>query len=233
MSERQLHPAFTGEMAASYDQRNEPLSVLHQALLLLAGRHLLDQLPQTARILCVGAGTGKEILHLARLAPGWEFTALDPSADMLDICREQAAKAGIETRCRFFEGYVDALDDGIAYDAATSILASHFITDRTERQSYFAAIAARLAPGGQLINADLSGDRSAATFDALEGAWLSVLRVTGMDEEGVASYRQNLDTSVGVLPPADLAALIASAGFTPPVQFYQARLIHAHLARRA
>jgi len=232
MPDRQIHPAFEGDMAASYDARNEPMAALRDALHLLAGRLLLQDLPGTAEILCVGAGTGKEVLHLASLAPGWRFTALDPSADMLAVCKCEVDAARIADRVRLFEGYVDELDDGIAYDAATSILASHFITDRTERLAYFSGIAGRLRTGGILINADLAGDRQAATFDALEHVWLSAIRAAGLDDDSVASYRTNLDKSVGLLPPPDLAALIASAGFSEPAQFYQGGLIHAHTARR-
>ncbi|GLK52799.1 class I SAM-dependent methyltransferase [Maricaulis virginensis] len=232
MPDRQIHPAFEGDMAASYDARNEPMAALRDALHLLAGRLLLQDLLGTAEILCVGAGTGKEVLYLASLAPDWRFTALDPSADMLAVCRREVEAAGIADRVRLFEGYVDELDDGIAYDAATSILASHFITDRTERLAYFTGIAERLRSGGILINADLSGDRQAATFDALEHVWLSAIRAAGLDDDSVASYRTNLDKSVGLLPPPDLAALIASAGFSEPAQFYQGGLIHAHTARR-
>ena len=118
MSDRQIHPAFAGDMAANYDARNEPMAPLRDALHLLAGRLLLQDLAETVEILCVGAGTGKEVLHLASLAPGWRLTALDPSADMLAVCKREVEAAGIADRVRLFEGYVDELDDGIAYDAA-------------------------------------------------------------------------------------------------------------------
>jgi tRNA (cmo5U34)-methyltransferase len=233
MSDRQIHPAFEGDMAASYDARNEPLAPLRDALQLILGQLFLRDLPGEADILCVGAGTGLEIAALAELAPGWRFTALDPSADMLAICRQRMEAAGLSDRCRTVTAYIDELDDGIAYHAATSILASHFITDRTERQAYFAGIAARLRPGALLVNADLCGDRTSPTFDALEQAWLSMLSVTGMNEDGRELYRDMLKKSVGLLAPDDLAGLIASAGFTPPVRVYQGGLIHGHFAHRA
>lgn len=233
MTRRDVHPAFQGDMAANYDARNAPMAPLRDALQFLIARLFLKNLPQDARILCVGAGTGLEILYLAGIAPGWTFTAVDPSGDMLAVCRTRLAEAGLTDRCQVFQGYIDEFGQETRYDAATSILASHFITDRDERQRYFSEIAARLNPGAVLVNADLAGDRSAPVFPELEHAWLSALRATGMDDEGVTSYRENLDKSVGLLAPADLAGLIASAGFTPPAQIYQGGLIHGHFARRA
>jgi tRNA (cmo5U34)-methyltransferase len=43
-----------------------------------------------------------------------------------------------------------------------------------------------------------------------------------------AAYRRD----VAVLPPTEVASIIAAGGFHPPVQFFQAGLIHAWLARR-
>lgn len=152
---------------------------------------------------------------------------------MLAICRTRLADAGLGERCRFLEGYIDELDDGIAYDAATSFLASHFITDRAARRAYFAETAARLRPGALLVNADLAGDRDDATFAELEQAWLAMIRASVTDAAQLEAYRKTFSLSVDLLPPDALADLIASAGFNAPVRVHQTGLIHGHFARRA
>lgn len=63
---------------ASYDARWAPLAPLRDCLHLQIGL-ILRHLPDNARILCVGVGTGAEIIALARQFPGWRFLASDPS----------------------------------------------------------------------------------------------------------------------------------------------------------
>ena len=95
-------------------------------------------------MLCVGAGTGAELSYLAERFPGWRFTAVEPSAPMLEVCRRRAEAQGIEGRCIFHEGYLESLPPSEPFDAATSLLVSQFILDPEERSGFFRAIAGRL-----------------------------------------------------------------------------------------
>jgi len=63
--------------------------------------------------------------------------------------------------------------------------------------------------------------------------WREMLSHTGVPPERIEAMCSGLGTQVAVTPPRELAALIASAGFTAPVRFYQALLMHGHHARRA
>ncbi len=87
-----------------------------------------------ARILVVGAGTGAEVRFLAPFFPHWRFTLVDPSAGMLAVCQRPAVAEGFADRCEFHVGHVVSLPCG-PFDAATSVLASHFLTDPIERQA--------------------------------------------------------------------------------------------------
>ncbi|RYD68316.1 MAG: class I SAM-dependent methyltransferase, partial [Verrucomicrobiaceae bacterium] len=83
---------FGPEQAAAYDARFAKFAPMRDALHLLAGS-ILATLPEDARILCVGAGTGAEVLALAQRFPHWRFTAVEPSAPMLELCRQKATAA--------------------------------------------------------------------------------------------------------------------------------------------
>lgn len=224
---------FGPDQAAVYDQQFAKMAPLRDALHLLM-EAVLCGLPADARILCVGAGTGAEIIRLAGRFPGWRFMAVDPSGPMLNVCRRRVGELGLASRCEFHEGFLDSLPAAeTAFDAATSILVSHFILSAEERRAYFRAIAGRLRPGGMLVNADLAADVSSPSFPSLLDVWIRTMNAAEVPPEKVESIRAAYDKAVAFLPPAKLGALLEAAGFETPVLFLQTGLIHAWYARHA
>ena len=100
MQNQESSIVFDQERASSYDKRFAKLAPLNDALYLLI-RLVLSELPANARILCVGVGTGSELINLAQTFPQWQFTAVEPAAPMLDICRQRTEECGIASRCTF------------------------------------------------------------------------------------------------------------------------------------
>jgi tRNA (cmo5U34)-methyltransferase len=223
---------FDQERAATYDERFAAIAPMRDTLHLLT-RAILGDLPGDARVLCVGAGTGLEMLDLARAFPRWRFTAVEPAAPMLNRCREKAAEAGVVSRCTFHEGYLDSLPPAEPFDAATCVLVSHFLLRRDERRQFFHRIASRLRPGGMLVSADLAGDVSSPAYESLLEIWLHLFRPADNTPEGIEKMRETYRRNVAILPPDDVAAILASGGFASPVLFFQTLLVHAWYARRA
>lgn len=229
--EQQSSGFFEGNAALSYDTRNEAWAPVRGALDLLM-RRILDELPNEAHILCVGAGTGADILTLAAVNPRWRFTAVEPSAGMLEICRQKAEASGIASRCTFHHGFLDSLPVGEPFDAATSILVSQFILQVEERRQFFHDIARRLRPGGILVSADLACDLTSPASTAPLEVWLRMQRASGVSLDDVEQARATYSRSVAVVPPDDVESLIAESGFEPPQRFFQALLIHGWFTRR-
>lgn len=127
MTNREPAIMFGKDRAPSYDKMWAKLAPTRDALHLLI-HAILSNLPADARILCVGVGTGSELLDLAQAFPQWQFTAVEPAAPMLNICRQKVEACGITARCTFHEGYLDSLPTSNSFDAAASLLVSHFIT---------------------------------------------------------------------------------------------------------
>lgn len=230
MNDKELKALFD-QMAPGYDKQWERTAPINQCLYFLL-ESVFAALPADARILCVGAGTGNEILHLADRFPGWRFTAVEPAGAMLEVCRRRAGEAGITDRCTFHEGYLDSLPAGAPYHAATCFLVSQFILDKTVRSAFFAKIAERLAPGGLLASSDLSTDQDAPGYDDVLRVWQRATTPTGVTDEGLRRMKATYAKDVAVLPPAEVAAILRAAGFEAPRTFFQAGLIRAWFARR-
>lgn len=218
--------------AQSYDQQWNDLAPINSTLHLLT-ESVLSGLPSTAHILCVGAGTGAEILHLAQRFPTWKFTAVEPSVQMLNVFRDKAEKHGIRSRCVFHSGYLDSLPVREGFDAATAFLVSQFILDRKARAAFFQGIARRLLPGGFLVSSDLSSDLETTGGQSLLELWFKVMSRGGSSDDGIRRMRDAYVRDVAVLPSREVEEMMADGGFEPPTLFYQAGMIRAWYAKRS
>jgi tRNA (cmo5U34)-methyltransferase len=220
------------QQAAGYDSQWAKTAPIQNCVYLLVGSFFAD-LPADARILCVGVGTGAEMSFLAQKNPYWQFTAVEPSGPMLDACRKRADTEGIAHRCHFHAGYLESLPDPALHDAVTCFLVSQFFLDPRERSGFFRDIADRLLPGGLLVSSDLASDVTSADYDVLLHGWMNMMAGADISPEGIERMRMAYARDVAVLPPDRVASIIEAGGFEPPVQFFQAGLIHAWLSKRA
>ncbi|WP_454759010.1 class I SAM-dependent methyltransferase [Caulobacter segnis] len=220
---------FNQEMADAYDRRNSALAPISDNLHFLL-RLVLADLPADARVLCVGVGTGAEILSLAKAYPGWSFVGIDPSEEMLAVGRHRLEQAGVLQRCELLQGYVqDAPRDG--FDAVVSLLVAHFIK-REDRPAFYAAIHDRLKPGGRFASAEISGDLDAPQFPEMLEDWKQVQVLMGATPESLAKLGGMMRDVLGVLTPTETEGLWKAAGFRKPIPFFQAFMIRGWHAVR-
>lgn len=230
MQREELKKTFD-QQASSYDKQSAKTAPIRDGLHFLL-ESVFFELPSEARILCVGVGTGAELVHLAQKFPLWQFTAVDPSGAMLDVCRAKAEEMGFVERCQFHEGYLETLPEDSLHDAATCFLVSQFILDREARSAFFRSIAQRLKPGGILASSDLASGGGSDDYESLLHIWSNMRSAAGASPEGLERMRAAYAKDVAILSTQDVASIIASGGFEPPVQFFQAGLIHAWLSKR-
>ncbi|WP_130802803.1 class I SAM-dependent methyltransferase [Acinetobacter ihumii] len=98
--------------------------VVHQQIQAI----LKAYLPEQAHILIVGCGTGYELRYLLENFPNWQFTATDLSAPMLKKARTYIQDIDLHNRVRFVLGDIQVLNQTIRFDAALSILVTHFVS---------------------------------------------------------------------------------------------------------
>ncbi len=224
--------AIFDQQAAHYDEQWNKTAPIRDGLLFLL-EAVFANLPADAHILSIGTGTGEELAYLARRFPSWRFTAVEPSGEMLNVCRAKATREGFITRCEFHEGYLDSLVTDTKFAGAICLLVSQFILDPTARSAFFQQIADKLQPDGILASSDLSAEIGTDHFEALLRLWQRVVAPANISSEGLARMRAAYSKDVAVIAPAAVADIIAAAGFEPPVVFYQAGLIHAWMTRIA
>jgi len=221
MEDSSLQAPFDAERAAAYDDRIRRLApgydVLHEAIGCVAATQLSDD----AHVLVAGAGTGTEIVTLGQTQPEWQFTAVDPSAEMLKQCRERVEAAGLAARVSYVQERVEDLSTDVRFDGATSVFVAHFIQDRAEKRRYFRALARRLRPGAPLLLADLFRGPSGEAFDPLVVAWRRAMRRAGTSAKEVERLFDRMDRQIDFVSADVLAQILAEAGFDVPIRFYQ------------
>lgn len=231
MQDQQSPSLFDQKVAASYDGKTALWVSGRDALFSLI-RLIFAELPAEARILCVGVGTGTEMIALAQAFPQCQFTAVEPAPVMLNICRQKAEENGITSRCTFHEGYLDTLPASDPFDGATCLLVSQFFKAADERSHFFSQIAQRLRPGGILISSDLVLGLLPPVHQSLFEVWLRMLGGSGWGEEDIEKVRAAWRLHITALTPSDIEAIIAAGGFDTPVLFFQTLFIHAWFSKR-
>ena len=213
---------FRPEDADGYDQKVAIVvpgySVLHQS----AAALLRTLLPDGARILIIGAGTGADALALAAQNPNWQLTCVEPLTEMLDRAR---AKTAAIAHITYHRGYLADLPPDEPYDAALCQLVSHFIPERAAKAQLLRDIAARLKPGGYLIQTDI------IESDELP-ALIHFARAQGMPPEGAPLMEKRFNEDIHPLAIEDLPRLAAENGYRAQKTYFRTLTICGWLLQR-
>lgn len=221
-------PLFSGAFAETYETRIDRLVPGYRLAHELTLAHLGARLPDEARILVAGAGTGTEVLLYAAHRPGWRFVAVEPSPDMLAILKARVAEAGLGERVEIVTGTVEDADAGLRADAGIAHLVSHFIKGDEDKLAFFRAIAARLAPGAGLFHLDYLPERG--RFDPAYRSWA---RLAGQTESEAATMEKRILGGWDAADAARLAGLLQAAGFDEPQPFFRALDYHGLASYRS
>src|SRR5271157_3593849 len=190
---------------------------------------LHDRIGEQGHILVVGAGGGVELSVFARECPGWKFTAVDPSAEMLRQARAKLDSVGAADRVTWVQGEVEKSLKG-PFDAATSFLALNFV-DVDRRLAILRDIHARLKKDAPFLVIDGCSDKSSKRFENDLRIYAAFARRNGapsdLVQRAVAMQRESL---YSVLPEREVA-LLSEAGFVDARLFYAGLWVFDRIAR--
>ena len=139
-----------------------------------------------ASVLEIGCGTGRNLVHAARLYPDARFFGIDVSTEMLTSAMSAISRRGLTDRIRVAHG------DGTAFDPQTlvrrspsfdHILISYSLSMIPDWRRVLQAAVSRLKPGGRLHIVDFGGqERLPGIARALLRRWLAMFDVTPRDD---------------------------------------------------
>ncbi len=221
---------FTKDASRGYDEKNRRLAPIADGMHFLT-RLVLKTLPEKSRILCVGVGTGADILALSEEYPQWSFVGVDPSAAMLDVCRERMVRYGLMDRCELVHAYVQDVPDAESFDAALSFLVGHFVK-RGERLDFYQGMHRRLKRGGTFVNTEISFDLDSEEFPAMLEHWKRLQSLMGATPDSLHSLPRLLRDTLTVLAPSEAEDIMRASGFALPTRFFQAFMIAGWYARK-
>lgn len=221
---------FDDEMSVRYDAFVPRLVPDYQRIHELVVAQLGLALEENARLLIVGAGTCTEILSLADFDPTWTFTAVEPSAPMIDVARDRIAEAGLSDRVSFHVGTLDTLDDQGPFDAATGILMMQFVPAE-EKAALFAEVAQRLAPGAPFITAHPIGDPESDEHKLAMQAWRDHLAEVMPDR--VETIFETVQETLHFVSDTAQTNMLHDAGFDETVRFHSKLVFGAWVSTKA
>jgi tRNA (cmo5U34)-methyltransferase len=204
-----------------YDTAIRSFCGAYEEIFKLSYSCLKATLPQRARVLVVGAGTGMEIIGFAPVNPDWSFCGVDPSAKMLSLARKKISAKKIQNKIRLVQGYVDDLTDKEGFDGATCILVMHFLKDDGSKLDLLNSISRRLKPGALLTLVDGCGKPGSRAFKENMKAWKQYPVMHGLEPDYVEkAFSKTIMKMVQFVPESRILELLKQAGFTKVFKYY-------------
>lgn len=175
----------------------------------LLGRDRLIAALQPAeghRILEIGCGTGRNLIHAARRYPQARFFGLDVSTEMLTSAIEAIGRAGLAARIRVTHADAGTFDPVPLFGTARfdRIVISYSLSMMPHWRTVLAHAAALLARGGELHIVDFGGqERLPPWFRRALRRWLRLFEVTPRDrlEAELAALAARMDAVLTIERP--------------------------------
>lgn len=203
--------AMFSDIAPTYDLLNSMLSLgvdgrwreRAAELALAPGR-------EAPRVLDVATGTGNLAFAVKRRRSGSRVTGVDFAPPMLEVARQKAAKGGIDVEFAVADGTALPFPDA-SFDAVTIGYGLRNFADVDAGLREFRRV---LAPGGACVVLEFPPPPGGPFGAVFSFYFRRLLPLIGGAVSGKRSAYAYLPASVsGFLPPAELAAKMAGAGF--------------------
>ena len=180
---------------------------------------LAASIPESGRVLVVGAGGGRELELFNDIRPELHLLAVDISVERLEQAKTLMVTRGLDKRIEYVSASVEAVPSEPLCVGATSLLVMHSLPDDGTKLRYLQSIRSRLLFRAPLVLADVSFD-DPAEFSRTIAAFLE-----HADHAGVAAHHAGVDPRViptmPVVSDRRTRELLAQAGFGETTPFFR------------
>lgn len=138
-----------------------------------------------ANVLEIGCGTGRNLVHAARLYPDARFFGIDISTEMLTSAISAISRRDLTKRIRVAHGDATAFNPQVAFGIARfdHVMISYSLSMIPDWRHVLQAAASRLKPGGSLHIVDFGNqERLPGIARTLLRQWLALFGVTPRDD---------------------------------------------------
>lgn len=176
------------------------------------------------RALVVGPGPGEELPSLLEACPKASFTVLEPSAQMLDFCKQHIASLENRHHCHWLQsGLMEACNaplKGTRFDLVICHNVLHLFSSDQQNQMLH-QLAALTDHGGTLMLSAYSEPEAAKMTECLLAVGGQRLQDRGLEVEQVNALLASRNQVVFSMDGSRLSHELQSAGMTDPLQLYQ------------
>ena len=176
----------TRRMNRMYRRQRHIYDGTRRYYLLGRDRLIADLAPGSgASVLEIGCGTGRNLVHAARLYPDARFFGIDVSTEMLTTAISAISRRDLATKIRVAHGDAMAFDPNALFGLPSfdHVMISYSLSMIPDWRRVLRAAASRLKPGGSLHIVDFGAqERLPGIFRTLLERWLSMFDVTPRDE---------------------------------------------------
>lgn len=205
------------KVVENYDEHIRKLIPGYELVHLQIQAILRTQLKPNAKIVVAGCGTGYELEYLMHILPEAKVVAFDPSEQMIAQARKRFEHQADLNRVEFYIGDTSILAKYTdQFDAALSILVSHFLT-LENKKTYFKAIYSSLKEAGFCLSYDLMQFQHQAQILQLQ----SLTQSLGLAEKQSQVMIERIADDFDLISIDDMHQLLRHCGFDQTACFAQ------------
>lgn len=217
--------------AFAYNETIRKRIIGYEYLFTLMADLIAVEMPNAETVTIVGAGGGQELSTLVPLLPHAQFTAVDPSDNMLALAKQRLEQEEIQGNITYITGELVARDVSQA-DIVTCHLVLHFLKERATKQALLQQMAESVRVGGRIFLSSINGDVESDVFQTQLKAWGLLALRNGVKPHQWEAFAHSFGQELMPVTKQELLEDVAAVGLRVVHQYFQAYGIEAYCLER-